>query len=84
MLVAAEEIAQDALAAVANHRATHCTRGGHAQTGRPAIAAITHPEQEPSAIEPAPGLARSREIGAAADALRRTEEEAALRGFRQR
>lgn len=84
VLVAAEELAQEALAAVAHHRAADGSRCRHAQAGGPAIAAIADPEQEPPAIEPAPGLARGREIGAAADALRRTEEEAALRGVRQR
>ncbi len=84
MLVVAEQLAQDAFAVVAHHRATHGARGRHAQTGGPAIAAITDPEQEPAPVEPAPGLTRGREIGAAADALRRSEEEAALRGVRQR
>lgn len=84
VLVAAEELAQEALAAVAHHRTADGSRRRHAQTGGPAIAAIANPEQEPPAIEPAPGLARGREIGAAVDALRRTEEEAALQGVRQR
>ncbi len=84
MLVAAIEVAHDPLAAVAHHRATHSPRSGDPQPDRPVVAAIAHPKQEPPAINPAPGLPRSREIGAAVDALRRTEEKAALRGVRQR
>ena len=84
MLVAAEKVAYDALAAVAHHRPSHGPRGGDTQPGGPAIAAIANPEQEPPTINPAPCLPRSREIGAAVDALRRTEEKAALRGVRQR
>ncbi len=84
MLVVPEKLAQHTLAPVAHHRAAHGPRGGDTQPGRPCIAPITNPEQEPPAVEPAPVLARGREIGAATNALRRSEAEAALRGVRQR
>ncbi len=82
--MAAEEIAQDAFAAIAHDRSADRPRGGDTKPGRPVVAAIANPEQEPPAINPAPDLARSREIGAAANSLRRSEAKAALRGVRQR
>ncbi len=84
MLVVPEDLAQETLAAVAHHRTAHRPRGGDAQPGRSIIAAGANPEQEPSAVAPAPGLTRGLEIGAAANPVRQSEAETALRGFRQR
>lgn len=84
MLVAAEDFAQGAFAAVAHHRAADSPRGRDAKPGRLIVASFAYPQQEPPSVEPAPVLARDAEIGAAADALRRPKEEAALRGVRQR
>ena len=82
--MAAEELAHCALAAVADHRHADRPRNGDAQPSRPVVVTFTDPEQEPPAIDAAPVFAGSRKIGAAAYPPRRSEEEAALRGVRQR
>ena len=82
--MAAEELAHCALAAVADHRHADRPRNGDAQPSRPVVAAITDPEQKPAPIDPAPVLAGNGKLGAAANPLRRSKTEAALRGVRQR
>lgn len=82
--MATEELAQDALAAITHHRDANGPRNGDAQPSRPVVVTFTDPEQEPPAIDAAPVFAGSRKIGAAAYPPRRSEEEAALRGVRQR
>ena len=82
--MAAEKLAHCALAAVADHRHSDRPRNGDAQPSRPVVAAITDPEQEPAAVDASPDFAGERKIGAAANPLRRSETEAALRGVRQR
>lgn len=82
--MAAEEFAQDALAAVADHRPADGARSGDPQPGRPNIVALVCPEQKPASVETPAAFAGDIEIDAAPDALRRLETETALRGVRQR
>lgn len=80
----AEELTQDAFAAIAHHRSTDCARGGDSEPGRPVVVALARPKQKPPGVETSAAFTGDIKIGAASYTLRRSKTKAALRGFRQR
>lgn len=82
--MAAEELAQDALAAIADHGPSDGARGGDPQPGRPNVVALVRPEEKPASVETPAAFAGDIKIDTAPDALRRLETETTLRDVRQR
>jgi hypothetical protein len=84
VLMAAEKLAHRAFATVAHHCTTNSPRRCDTQPSGPVVVSFADPKQEPAPIDPAPVFAGNGKLGAAVHPPRRSETEAALRGFRQR